>query len=159
MFLLHTRAHSLLMRPMILAATCFCIVGTAAAQTAGDTVRARVGHSVVWISGRFVRFDSALVMDQAGKRLQLQREDLLQVQVRRRRSPLVFLALGAGVALAGYHTARLIAGPDSRWACDGCGFTWHEDRDYYIVGAGGMIVLGTITYFIWPPRWKTVFGG
>ena len=156
MFFINARTASFPIRSLTLAAACFCVVGSASAQAVGDTVRARPRDSEVWMSGRLLRFDSVLVLDQSAQRLQLQREDLLQVQVYRRRSPLVFLALGVGVALAGYHTARLVAGPDSRWACNGCGFTWHEERDYLVFGAGG-IALGAIAYFIWPPRWKTVF--
>lgn len=152
----YTRASSLLLKPVILAAACLCLAGSAPAQTGGDTVRARLRDSPVWISGRLLRFDSVLVLDQSGQHLQLQREDLLQVQVYRRRSPLLFLALGAGAALGGYTAARLIAGPDSDWACDGCGITWHEGRDYLVFGAGG-IALGAIAYFILPPRWKSVF--
>ena len=156
---LHAPAGSFLMRRLILpAAAWFCVVGSAAAQTPGDTVRALLRDSQVWMSGRFVRFDSVLVLDQSSQRLQLQRENLLQVQLFRRRSPLGFLALGAGVALAGYTAVRVSAGSDSRWACNGCGITWSESRDYLVFGVGG-IALGAIAYFILPPRWKNVLGG
>lgn len=154
---LHTRAGSFVIDPMILVAACFCLPASAAAQAAQDTVRARLRDHEAWISGRLVRFDSVLVLDQAGRSLELQRQDLLQVQVYRRRSPLAFVALGAGVALAGYQVARWVAGPGSDWACDGCGITWHEDRDYLLFGAGGM-ALGAVVYLAWPPRWKNVLG-
>ena len=156
MFALRARARSFLVTLMIPTGVSLCLVGSATAQTRGDSVRARLRDSDVWTSGRFVRFDSLLLLEQSGQRLQLQRELLVQVQAYRRRSPLLFLALGTGVALAGYHVARLVAGSDSDWACDGCGITWHEGRDYLLFGAGGF-ALGAIAYFIWPPRWKTVF--
>jgi hypothetical protein len=157
MFFLRARAAQILTGSLIAAAVSSCAVGPAAAQTLGDTVRARLRDGGPWMSGRFVRFDSVLVLDRSSERLQLQRAELVQLQAYRRRSPLVFVALGAGLALAGYQAARLIAGPDSRWACDGCGITWHEGRDYLVFGAGG-IALGAIAYFVWPPQWRTVFG-
>lgn len=141
---------------MLTASIGCCVFASTAAQRTGDRVRASVLNSEAWTYGRLVRFDSLLVLHRSDRRVQLPRETLVRVQAYRPRNVVPFLALGAAVTLGGYSAARLIAGSDSRWACDGCGITWSESRDYVLFGVAG-IALGGIARAIFPGRWKDIF--